>query len=178
MPVQTPTLTRNTLKQVVVLSSDPKGTEQIEWKPAGDPSGDDIQPVSDVILGLPAFSKLLARGIIKVEEASAETQEALDRQTAAFMGRLNSQTKAEDVMDRQTNNDLLSVECIGPDDRGTGACGTPVPVNEKSKDEKPPLCNKHGHLAAQYVSHEVQEGTTISVKWSRVTVTAPERQQA
>ena len=178
MPVQTQTTTRNRLKQVVVLSSDPKGTEQIEWQPDGDPNGGDYQVVSETIVGLPAFTRLLSRGVIEVVEASEETKAAIDKQTAAFRSRLSGPSaKTEEVMDRAPENDFIMVPCIGPDARGTGHCGTEVHIREKTKDEHPALCSTHKHLEGQYVQSEVQEpGGPITKRWSRAVMTDRERQ--
>lgn len=175
----TQVISRNTKSNVVVLSSDPKGSEFVEWQPAGDPNGGDIQVVPESIAKHPAFTKLITRGIIVLEEASDEYREAMSRQNAAFEKRLNGgNSKQTDVMDPEAQNDMLSVPCIGPNGNGTGGCGNAVPVRERTKDERPALCSTHEHLSPQYVQYEEQQGTSVVKKWSRVTLGAPEKQQA
>lgn len=179
MQLRQQTITRNLRSNVIVLSSDPKGTDVIEWQPAGDPNGGDVQVIPDSILLLPAFTRLIARGLVAIEEADDETKAALGKQTAAFERRMNGAAQqAAEVIDREENKDILSIPCIGPDSRGTGTCGDPVPVREKTKDDTPALCSTHTPLAGQYVQHEEQVGTKVEKKWSRVVVTARERQQA
>lgn len=179
MQLRQQTITRNTLKNVVVLASDPKGTIQIEWQPAGDPNGGDMQIIPDEIVSLPQFTRLVLRGAIVVESADADVSEILERQQAAFDSRMSgAAAKAEESIDREEQKDLLQVPCIGPDARGIGECGNPVPVREKTKDDVPALCSTHSGLAGQYVQHEVQDGTQVVKKWSRVQITPRERQQA
>lgn len=171
MPVQTPTLTRNLLRQVVVLSSDPKGTEQVEWQSEGDINGGDYQHVSDTIVGLPQFTRLLDRGVIEIVDASDEVKAALDKQKSAFHARLAGATKAaQDSIDPEAKNDMLSMQCVGPDGRGTGQCDQMVPVREKTKDERPPLCSTHSHLSSLYVAEQQQVGTEIKTVWLKTTM--------
>lgn len=178
MQLLTQIIARNTKANVVVLSSDAKGTEFVEWQPAGDPNGGDIQVVPDAVAHSPAFTKLISRGIIEIEEADEEFKAAVERQNAAFERRLSgASAKAAEVMDPEAKNDMLSVPCVGPDGRGQGKCGAKVPVREKTMNDHAPLCSTHAHLAPQYVSEEVQEGTEKKIKWVRVTLGSPERQQ-
>lgn len=170
-------IAQNTKTQVVVLSSDPKGSEYVEWQPAGDPSGGDIQIIPESVARSAAFTKLVSRGIVTLVSAGDDYLAAMDKQRAAFEARNSgAAAKAQEAIVPEEHKDLLSIPCIGPNDRGTGVCGNPVPVREKTKDETPALCPTHQHLAAQYIAHQEQEGTKIVTKWTRATVTAREHQ--
>lgn len=181
MQLTTQVIARNTKPNVVVLSSDPKGTEYVEWQPAGDPNGGDIQVVPETIANLVAFLRLEQRGIIVRVDSAADAVfgEAVTKQNAAFEQRAGgAAAQTEQVMDPEAKNDLLSLPCVGPDSRGQGRCGVEVPVREATKDERPPLCNSHEHLAPQYVPMQEQEGTATVTKWTRVTLGDRERQSA
>lgn len=180
MPLATHVMARNTKKQVVVLSSDPKGTEFVEWQAADDPTGADVQVVSEGLAQSVPFIRLLQRGIIVIEnpEDNPGIQEAIDRQRLAYEKRTNQSSEAaQEAIEETQNNDTVVLACIGPDNRGQGKCGEDVPVREKTKNDKPPLCTKHAALAPQYIPSEEQQGTNNVKTWTRVTMGTPERQQ-
>jgi len=181
MPVETVALVRNTLKGPLVLSSDPKGTHMVEWAGAGDPMGDDVQPVPPEILNTVPFYRQIQRGILVVEdlEGNEELKAVLDRQNSAWKARTTAADEsAAAAIDEQANNDLVSVPCVGPADAGTGRCGADVAVRDSKKDEAPPLCNRHEGLADQYVAEElgVVDGKTQK-GWARVTIGEREKAQ-
>lgn len=174
MPV---TMVRNTLPGPTVISSDPKGTHQVEWAGKGDPMGGDVQPVPAEIVDTVPFSRAIQRGILILEnpEDNPELQASLDRQNAAWKAKSESAAaQATAAIDHEANNDMISVSCIGPDGKG-GKCGNDVTVRDNKKDEKPPLCNTHEALAGEYVAEElgVVDGKTQK-GWARVTMGARE----
>ena len=174
-------IAQNETDAVIVLSSDPKGSEQVEWKAKDDPNGEDVQVIPEVIAKSPAFAKLINKGIVTLLQAPEAYQEAIDKQRASFDARMKgAQAKAEASISEEAKNDMISVPCIGPDSRGAGQCGNLVPVREKVKDEQPPLCPSHVAMKAQFLVEEVQEpgSTTITKKWIRATLGARERQSA
>lgn len=174
MPV--PVLVRNTEAGPTVFTDTSKNIA-LEWAGAGDPSGEDVQQVPADILENVSFMRSLQRGIFVVEEATPEVQAILDRQTATWRSRREQAEQASaDSIDVEANNDLVTLPCIGPSQRGTGECGEPVPVKDKARDEKPPLCSRHASLAPQYVVSEtdqIVDGKPVK-KWSRaMTSSAP-----
>jgi hypothetical protein len=180
MQLTTQVAARNTKKQVVVLSSDAKGSEYVEWQPSGDPAGGDIQIVPESIANSVPFIRLLQRGIIEKMDASLEEvfDQAVLRQREAFEKRSSGAAQqALASIDDVAQNDVISMPCVGPDSRGQGRCGADVPVREQTKNDHPPLCQQHQALASQYVPSEEQEGTSSVRKWVRVTMGTPERQQ-
>lgn len=180
MQLETQVIARNTKAQPVVLSSDPKGTEFVEWAPLDDPTGNDVQIIPEVIARSAQFARLLQKGIVEIVQADDSYMEAVNKQRAAFDARLaGPKASAEQSMVRETQNNLVSTRCIGPDARGTGQCVNHLPVRAKNKDERPPLCSTHESLAPQYISYEEEvpvseqnenQGPTRK-KWSRSTIT-------
>ena len=174
MPV---TMVRNTLPGPTVISSDPKGTHQVEWAGKGDPMGGDVQPVPQEIIDTVPFWNAIQKGILAVEnlEDHPELQQTLDRQNASWKARQSmAAEQATAAIDQEANNDIVSVPCIGPDGKN-GKCGADVAVRDKTRDDKPPLCEKHAALAGEYVAEElgVVDGKTQK-GWARVTMGARE----
>jgi hypothetical protein len=168
------------IAQVVVLSSDPKGTEFVEWQPVGDPMGGDVQIVPEVIARSAQFAKLVGKGIIDLIGADEDYKAAMDKQREAFEKRLSGAAAQANATLLQTNdNDMLSISCMGPDSRGTdGKCGTAVPVRAKTQHDKPVLCSNHEDLIGQFILTEKQEPgqPEVTKVWSRMQMTLPEKQ--
>lgn len=177
MPVQ---MFRNHQAGPTVLSSDPKGTEYVEWQGYGDPNGEDIQPVSENLQGLPQFMRCVRRGILShIKDDDPILGGALDAQQAHWDSRMNQTSEAAAAaIDHQANNDIVTVTCVGPNSRGGGGqCGADVNVRDNVKNEKVPLCNMHQDLAPQYVPEDtIMNGKPVKT-WTRVTMGARERQQ-
>lgn len=176
MPVQ---MYRNRQAGPTVLSSDPKGTEYVEWQGFGDPNGEDIQPVSELIQGIPQFTRCVRRGILEfVPEDSELLVGAMAAQQDHWDSRM-SQTAdtAAAAIDHQANNDIVTKQCVGPNPRGNGICGNEITVRDNDKNDKVPLCNVHQDLAPQYVPEDtIMDGKSVKT-WTRVTMGARERQQ-
>lgn len=124
---------------------------QVEWKGKGDPYGEDVQEVPDSLLEDTRFRRALTRGVLERvdrEEADGfiarQSQGAREREDAAAQA-------AVQAIDPAANNDLVSLPCQGPNERGTGECGAPVPTREKDKGDAPVLCSQHESLAFQFV---------------------------
>lgn len=160
--------------------TDPVTKVQVEWQGAGDTNGEDVQQVPDELINNVSFLKAIQRGVFEVVEATDEIKAKLEQQTSSWKNRQEEAEKASvDAIDQQANNDLVTVPCIGPNQRGAGECGEPVPVREKTKDEKPPLCSRHQGLAPQYVVTETDQfvdGKPVS-KWQRMGMTDRQQQQ-
>ncbi len=175
-----PVLVRNAEAGPTVFTDAATNT-QVEWQGAGDPSGEDWQQVPDALVNNVAFLKAVNRGVLVIEEASDEARSALEAQSANWRRRQDEAAKASvDAISEEAQNDLITLSCVGPNQRGTGGeCGEMVPVREKTKDDKPPLCSRHAALASQFVMTETDvmvEGKAQK-KWIRSQVGARERQQ-
>lgn len=180
MPVLDPVYVQNNQAGPTVLASDPKGTMVVEWAGKGDPTGNDIQPIPEEMLNLPAFTRARARGILTIVEDMSDpiAVEALEKQTASWQARMsNAQAQAAASLDQVANNDLLQMECVGPNARGGGLCGNPVAVRERDQYAKPILCDLHKDLAPEFVPEQVQEGDHTVTKWVRFAMNPLERQQ-
>lgn len=178
MPVAAPVLVRNTEGGPTVLS-DLQTKEFVEWAGANDPMGNDVQAVPESFLSNVNFLRCVQRGIfvIENEEDNPEVVEAIQRQNAAWKARREAAAeKASAAIDHQANNDLVTVTCVGPGERG-GQCANVVAVKEKVKADKPPLCSTHEGLAPQYVRNDNVEGDSTIHEWKRVTIGAREREQ-
>lgn len=179
MPVGS-VVARNFMDGVTILSSDVKGSTSVEFGAMNDPEGNDMQYIPVEIQESPAFKRALVRGVIGLveDDSDPEVVEALSKQVDAFKRRQQgAQETVQATIDRPTTRDSISVFCVGPDSRGTGACGEPIAVPEKKLDQEPPLCTRHKALASQYVpEHQILPGQTGKppVIWNRVTLSARE----
>lgn len=178
MPLAAPVMVRNTEGGPTVLS-DLRTKEYVEWQGAGDPSGADVQAVPEEFLQNVNFIRAVQRGILVIENAedNPEVTEAIERQNKAWAYRREqAQKSAEDSIDQQANNDIVTTDCIAP------ACSNVVTLKEKQKNERPPLCSTHESMAPQYVPIDDVSGgnaeDSAPRKWNRVTVTARERAQS
>jgi hypothetical protein len=176
MPV--PLLVRNKQAGPTVFTDKPSETE-VRWEGADDVAGGDIMQVPASLAENLNFTRALRLGILEVVQADDETQELLDRQTAAWNARQTRDAEAvQESIDPSAQQDYIELSCIGPNNRGNGECGQPVVVKESHKDEKAPLCPQHEHLSNQYVvtaTDKLVEGKA-QVKWQHMPTTAAERQ--
>lgn len=178
-------MVRNNQPGPTVLSSDPKGTHYVEWQGKGDPNGGDIQPVPEEIQSTVSFQKAVRKHILTLMDAedtetTAAIEEAMRRQQQEWDHRASStQTTANEVIEHQTNKDIVALKCVGPSSRGDSSvrCGADVSVRDGQKDERPPLCNLHADLAPQYIPEQVIADGKSVTQWVRMTMGARERQQ-
>lgn len=174
MPV---VMVQNNQAGPTVLSSDPKGTEYVEWQGKGDVNGEDIQPVSELIQGTAAYRKAVRRGVLtELDDDAAEMiSDAERRQQAAWDVRQNSSAEvAAGAIDQQANNDIITLPCVGPSQ--SGICGEPVGVKDRTKNERPPLCPRHDGLASQYIPQPDMVNGKPVVNWIRSTMGPRETQ--
>jgi len=173
-----PLLVRNMAEGPTVFS-DPTTNVAIEWERRGHPDGEDLQQVSDTLVENVNFLKCVQRGILKVEEAPEALREAIEKQTAAYERRSTMAAQnAQGTIDQAAHNDIVTTPGIGPNNRGTGECGGPGPVREKTKDEHPPLCERHQQHANQFVLEETDKIVDGKAQkhWLRVGMDARDRQ--
>jgi hypothetical protein len=173
-----PVLVRNTEGGPFVFT-DAVTKTVLEWKGAGDPTGEDVQSVPDALIENPAFMRNIQRGIIVVEEADDNAKALLDKQTASWTQRQEREKALSRAsIDQQQNNDMVSAQCVGPNNRGNGQCGDLVPVKEKDKFGRPPLCPTHESLVNQFALVEDPDAGDESGKrtWVRTQVDARQRQ--
>ncbi len=101
-----PVLVRN-LSRGPAVFNDIKTATSIEWQGAGDPNGDDIQPVpASIAIENVNFLKAVSRGTFLIESSdNPEVQEAIARGAAAAMAR-NAQESlnAQSVLNGRTGD--------------------------------------------------------------------------
>lgn len=178
-------MVRNTQPGPTVLSSDPKGSQYVEWQGKGDPNGGDIQPVPEEIQQAVSFQKCVRRGILVLLDAedtdsAAVIDEAMRRQQQEWDYRSSAtQTTANEVIDQEANKDIVALKCVGPSSRGdsTQRCGADVNVRDNVKDDRPPLCNLHADLAPQFIPEEVVVDGKSTRTWTRMTMGARQTQE-
>ena len=170
---------RNTMNGVTVMSSDPKSTQFVQWEAAGDQNGGDIQPIPAELMRTPAFVAAVRKGILAVvdpnahlglDDSNLSLDEILGKQRDAWNSR--RETADEDIratIETTTNNDLVTLPCIGPSTRGSQNCGEDVTVRELTKYDAPPLCHRHIGLANEYVPTAVDRDVkgNKTVEWTR-----------
>jgi len=164
-----------------ILEGDLKGT-QIEWKGKGDPAGEDIQEIPDILLEDIRFRRAMQRGILEQVTREEAAQAILQQGESARSQQEEWAATAAGSIDQQANNDMVTLSCIGPNGRGSGLCGAPVAVREIRQDEAPPLCSPHAHLATEFVQETtgqmIQRGGALvpEIRWIRSTMGRRETQ--
>lgn len=166
-------LVRNTRPGPTTLTPVEGSSEYLVWQGAGDPEGQDVQLVSEEAAKTLPFQRAVARQLLVVEgdelPQDPMVQAYLERQHAlAEAKRLKAEAEIENGIDRAEQRVLHGLECVGPDTRGIGVCGTLVSVSGKSKDQVPPLCERHKHLALEYVAEVSEKDDKQVTTWSRM----------
>ena len=151
-----PVVVRNT-KGGPTVHSIPEEKIEIVWAGAGDPNGEDVQEVPDDVASRVAFRKAIQSGtfvVVTQEEANASFEAQTEAIRAKEAADLNRATTSIDLA---ANNDLVSLPCQGPGGRGTGQCGSPVPVRESARGDAPVLCQQHTGLASEFIQVEGEQ---------------------
>lgn len=172
-------LARNTQPGPTVFALDATGTSVVEWKGSGDLMGEDLQPVPPEFLGNIHFQRAVSRGIIEIVDAPEELTRVFDLHRQEWEHRTAAAKAASQaVLDQTPQNDVLSLGCVGPGGNGN-PCGTPVPVRQQLRAERPPLCAMHAPLAPQFISEitdKIVDGKP-EVKWVMAQMSQRTRQQ-
>lgn len=186
MPVGQLVALRNLKDGVTVLTpnfSDPRN--YLEFQAAGDPSGGDLQYVSEELTTAPAVVKALQHGVLALEEdtLSPDVKAAFDQQMrVAREQRERQAAQVAEAIDRPENRDIIGESCVGPGTKPGTACGTSVPQRERAMSDLAPLCSKHAHLAMEYTrvednSYNPDGSSQKGYKWFRTRIEAPQREQ-
>lgn len=171
--MSTAVLARNLRPGPMVLTPVESSSEYLVWQGANDPDGQDVQLVSaEAAVSIP-FQRAVARKLLAIEgddapELDPMVQAYLDRQAAVTQARREAaDADLEDKIDHADQRILHGIECVGPNSRGTGQCGTLVSIPGKNKDLTPPLCERHRLLVIEFVAEVVEEGDKQITKWVR-----------
>ena len=68
----------------MVMSTRNKNVEAVEWAPAGDLDGDDVQQVSDEMAQSPSLIKAIALGLMEIDGGDDTLAQAIEKQKARF----------------------------------------------------------------------------------------------
>lgn len=167
-------LARNTQPGPTVFALDASNNAVIEWKGAGDPMGEDMQPVPPEMLRNVFFQRAVGRGIIELVDAPEELTRVMGLQRQDWQNRMAAQKAATDAsIDQAPQNDLTMVGCVHPEPNGT-KCDTQVAVRVAQRDQKPPLCAVHVASAPLFV---IDPHTKTGVNWVKIQMDPAQRQQ-
>ena len=177
-----PVLVRNTRPSIVVFD-DVDTHITVQWAPAGDINGDDVQVVPMEALGLPAFTKNLRDGIIVVDDGPAEVLKAIDKvvnsdsaiaaRQRVSQARAQAQAAATGAIIDPSTDDFDATPCIAPGTRAGTLCETLIPIRMSEKGTRAPLCPAHANLVKQAypIEGDLDPATNKpSVTWALVTV--------
>lgn len=186
MPVGQLVALRNKKDGVTVLTpvfSDPR--TYLEFQAAGDPSGGDVQYVSEELVNTPACVKAIQHGVLELESdtMSEEIRNAFEQQMrVARQQRQQAEAAVAASIDRPENRDLVGETCVGPGERPGVQCGVSVPRRERSVQDTAPLCTRHADLVTQYVrvednSYHADGSSQKGYRWLRTHIENREREQ-
>lgn len=176
-----PLMVENHESNRTVFSKSISGSVQtFVWEAQGTPG--DLQRVPDALADDVDFLNALDQGCLSlvdgtnpevVDRIRADAQVVKDR-------RVQSEERLASKVDRQSSRDILGTQCLGPDLRGTGQCDQTVLISAKSKDEEPPLCQRHKALTNQFALTEQgsrgDQSNPLRKVWVRAEFDAPVRQ--
>lgn len=186
MPVSGRVALKNLMGGVTVLTPDRSAPNSyLEFMAAGDPSGGDVHQVTEEVAGLPSVLQAIRHGVIALEENLTDPAivEAFQQQVMhAESARRAQQESIASTVEHRADTDVITVDCMGPGDRPGSKCGIALPVPERTKDERPPLCTRHIGLSSQFLRVEdpsldvyTETSKKIGYRWVRSTLTNPER---
>lgn len=143
-------MVQNMMGGPTVIAADAKRNYEMIFAGKDDPQGEDVQEVPEELLRTKQFRDALRKGILAVVQGEDHpvVVAAMARQTSAFQQRMAKENlAAREVLDAVSDHDITVVTCIGPGSREGAVCGDMVPVKEKDQNSRPPLCDRHMHLA-------------------------------
>ena len=143
-------MVRNRMAGPTVIAADAKRSYELVFAGKDAPSGEDVQEIPEELLRTKQFRDAIRKGVLEVVEGLDHpvVVQALSRQTDSFAKRQAAENMAaREVLDAVADNDLVVVNCIGPGSRDGAVCGEQVPLKDKDQATRPPLCDRHQHLA-------------------------------
>jgi hypothetical protein len=172
---------RNTQPGPTVFTDDVTKAH-VEWKGADDPNSGDIQPVPDSFENNVQFHRAVRAGILEridPEDADAILRTETDHREEWEARVAERQNAGRDVIEREQDNDVVVLDCIGPKGKTGELCAEPVAVKSKARFDKPPLCAKHSPLAGQFIPEETGRmvGSHPEITWSRPQMERRQRSQ-
>ena len=143
-------MVQNNMSGPTVIAADAKRNYEMIFAGKDDPQGEDVQEVPEELFRTKQFRDAIRKGVLVVIEGADHpvVVSALSRQSDAFAKRMAAEELASrEVLNAVADNDLVVVNCIGPGSREGAVCGEMVPIKDKDQASRPPLCDRHQHLA-------------------------------
>lgn len=164
-------IVKNTLDSIAVLVVKVDGAEeQCQFAAAGDPLGEDVMELPSTYLRNAQFRKQLQLGIFKLVDAdNPDVLDAMDNQLRAWEAAQVAKAESDRFVEAQQPRAFSGVQCLAQE--GRHQC-TEYAIYAQNNRERPPLCQKHAHLAAQYTPEETgafKDGKP-EIRWNRVEV--------
>lgn len=104
-----PVTVRN-LHHTVVVHSTPDKSLAVEWKPKGDPSGEDIQQVPDDFVQTTAFLRAVGLGILQIETDDEAFKNAIAKQANRFQrAKAEEKTSLQAVLDTAAASGVIVI---------------------------------------------------------------------
>jgi len=162
---------KNTLNTIAILVIKVDGAEeQCEFKAAGDPHGEDIMEVPSTYLKNAQFRKQLQLGIFKIVDAdNPDVLDAMENQLKAWEAAQVAKAETDRFIEAQQPRAYSGVQCLAQE--GRQQC-VDYAIYAQNNRERPPLCQKHAHLATQFTPEETGTFTDgkPDIRWNRVVV--------
>ena len=141
---------RNLLSNPVLVQ--PHDQRPLIWRAAGDPSGEDIQMISDELRDDISIRRAIKLGNLALMDNEEDIDRAYETQRTAGQKQASQAAQAVNaVIDVQsTEHVMVGLPCIGPGTRSGVACEQQAILPLNQRDQLPPLCTEHTSLAGQY----------------------------
>jgi hypothetical protein len=163
------TMVRNHQAGPTTFSDDSTGQKPIVWQGSGDPNRQDVKPVPPAFLESVAFQEALECGIFSIVESDHDSAAIRAAHRAQFQAAQLRQQSVSEALEERPDNDILVLDCIGPEGKSGKVCGVQVTVKSSDQGTVPPLCTKHSYLKSQFVPMETDRVVAgrPEVTWTR-----------
>lgn len=165
--VRSPLRVRNKEANTTVFTKTVNGDSlRLIFGPAG--THNDTQRVPLALAEDIDFLNSLEQGVLEIVSGPEDVMESLKFETEQVRAeRAEAQERTVGTLDRRQDRDIVGVTCIGPAPKGRdGLCKTPLIQQASQRNEQPPLCPVHLHLAPTFYLAEAgskggeQDGAT------------------
>lgn len=164
-------IVQNTLRTISVLVIKVDGAEEeSNFAASGDPNGGDVMELPSLYLRNAQFRKQLQLGIFKIVEAdNPEVLGAFDNQQKAWEAAQIAAQESDRFIEAQAVRAFSGIQCLAQE--GRKQC-TEFAIYAQNHRERPPLCQKHMHLAGQFTPEETGTftGGKPDIAWSRIVI--------
>jgi hypothetical protein len=163
---------KNSLDTITVFTMTIGGvTEVCEFAASGDANGGDIMEVPGTYLRNANFRKALQNDILVIADADDPgVLDAVEAQKAAFRAQRQAKEETDRFIQAQQPRAFSGVQCLAQE--GRSQCPEYAIYSANASRERPPLCQKHAHLASQFTPEELGTFTDgkPDIHWTRVTI--------